>query len=145
MITSSNQFWFFYINVEEAKKFDAHKVGKWMYFFNDEEFASKICSLAVENNIVAEAKHSTNSPNGSGVCCFYLNCDDDFTHKKIISFFLDNNLIRRTKTGKLYNISFKLDDQTRAGQYGDDFKSEIKLSNYIDLETGEFIKEIADS
>ncbi|MCR4726303.1 MAG: hypothetical protein K5753_03690 [Clostridia bacterium] len=133
----SNQFWVYYVNMEERNKLDTHKTGKWMYFFNDVKFASKICSSAVENKIVVEAKHS-NSTNG--VCCFYLNCDDDFVHRKTISFFLDNNLIKRTKDGKLYNLSFKLDDQTRAGQYGDDFKSDIKLSNYINLETGEFIQ-----
>ena len=51
---------------------------------------------------------------------------------------MENNLIQKTKAGKLFNISFKLDDQTRAGEYGADFKSEIKLADFIDLYTGEW-------
>lgn len=52
---------------------DEHKCGKWMYYFGDVGFAAKVCQEAVENDIVAEAKHS-DSP--EGVCCFYLNGDD---------------------------------------------------------------------
>lgn len=52
---------------------------------------------------------------------------------------LENNLIRRTKTGRLYNISFKFDDQTLAGEYGSDFEGKIKLEQFVDLNTGEFI------
>ena len=48
-------------------------------------------------------------------------------------------MIRRTKSGKLFNISFKLDDQTRAGAYGDDFKAELKLESLMDLKTGEWL------
>ena len=48
-------------------------------------------------------------------------------------------MIQRTKKGKLYNISFKLDNQTRAGEYGKAFKSSIKLSNFINLDTEECI------
>ena len=132
----TNRFWIYYVNMEKKKKFDVHKVGKWMYFFNDMEFASKICTLAVESDVVAEAKHNNAA---SGVCCFYLNCDDESAHRKIISFLLNNDLIKRTKEGKLYNISFKFNDQTRAGKYGAEFKSDIKLSNFIDLETEAFI------
>lgn len=57
----------------------------------------------------------------------------------MISYFIENNLIRRTKTGKLYNISSKYDNQTRAGEYGDDFKGEIKLEKFINLNTGEWL------
>ena len=55
-------------------------------------------------------------------------------------FMMDNELILKTKTGRLYNISFKFDDQTRAGEYGADFKGVIKLAQFIDLNTGEWIK-----
>ena len=36
-------------------------------------------------------------------------------------------------------ISFKLDQQTLADQYGEDFKAEIKLEQFIDLYTGDWI------
>ena len=60
-------------------------------------------------------------------------------HKKIISFMKDNNLIKKTKNGKYYNISFKMDSQTRNLEYGVMFNAQLKLENFIDLDTGEFI------
>lgn len=133
-----NMAWVYYVNERECSSFDDHKVGKWMYFFDNAEFAKKICKEAVEQGVVAEAKHSNSS---KGVCCFYLNCDDTATHKRVLTYFIENHLIRKTKTGKLFNISFKLDEQTRAGEYGADFKGDIKLENFVDLNTGEWIKE----
>ncbi len=100
------------------------------------ERSLRLCAKTVEKGIVAESKHSNAS---EGVCCFYLNCDDIETHKKIIKFFIDNNLIRKTKAGKYYNLSFKLDSQTEDGEYGKDFNAEIKLAEFIDLSTGEWI------
>ena len=134
----SNPAWVFYVNEEAAAEFDENKVGKWMYFFGDREFAEKVCKQAVEDGVVAEAKHSNAL---EGVCCFYLNCDDMEAHKRTINYFIENGLIRRTKAGKLYNISFKLASQTLDGQYGSDFQSEIKLANFVNLETGEWIRE----
>ena len=126
--------WVYYVG-ETADQLDEHKCGKWMYFFGDVEFAEKICKAAVENGVVAESKHS-DAP--EGVCCFYSNGDDVEAHKRTIQFFLENNLIRKTKSGKLYKISFKFDDQTRAGEYGELFQSEIKLDRFLDLTTGEW-------
>ena len=57
----------------------------------------------------------------------------------MIAFMLEHGLVRKTKSGKLYNIGFKLDDQTRAGEYGTGFKARITLSDFVDLETGEFL------
>ena len=76
------------------------------------------------------------SPANRTLCS--LECDDMESHKKVIQFFLDNDMIQKTKTGKLYNISFKLDDQTRAGEYGDMIQSEINLEQFLDLYTGEW-------
>ena len=69
-----------------------------------------------------------------------INGDDIENHRRVIRFMMDNELILKTKTGRLYNISFKFDDQTRAGEYGADFKGAIKLAQFIDLNTGEWIK-----
>ena len=91
---------------------------------------------SVEMGVVAEAKH-TDGPDG--VCCFYLNGDDMTAHKRTIQFFLDNGLIAKTRTGRLYNISFKYDDQTRAGEYGDQFRGKITLDQFLNLNTGEWI------
>ena len=126
--------WVYYIG-ENADQLDKHTCGKWMYFFNDMRFASKICHEAVEKGIVTESKHR-DAP--EGVCCFYLNGNDLEAHKKTIQFFLDHDLIQRTKNGKLYTISFKFDYQTRAGEYGELFQPEIKLDRFLDLSTGKW-------
>lgn len=132
--------WVIYYNKDyqynEGYEFDAKKAGKWMYFFQDKEYAAQICKKAIEENIIQECKHNNSE---QGVVCFYLNYEDIATHKKVITYFLENNLIRKTKAGRLYNISFKLDNQTRAGEYGADYSSEIKLSNFMNLDTGEWL------
>lgn len=126
--------WVYYVNPDI--QLDSTKSGKWMYFFEDKEFVAKVCEDAVKKNIVIESKHTDDE---TGVACFYLNCDDIDVHKKIISYFIENNLIRKTKSGRFYNISFKLNAQTSAGEYGDKFHSDIKLSQFIDLDTGKWI------
>lgn len=133
----SNPYWVYYVDESEAKKFDDSKVGKWMYFFKDNDFAAKICEKAVADGVVAEAKHS-NAPDG--VICFYLNGDDIENHKRVIEFMLKYDLIRKTKAGKLYNESFKFDSQTRAHEYGTDFQGKLKLEQFIDLNTGEWVE-----
>ena len=125
--------WINYVNLKG--KLDEKKCGKWMYHFNDLSFAAQVCEKAVSEGIVVASKHSNDE---KGMCCFYLNSDDIVGHKRCIQFFLDNNLIQKTKTGKLYNISFKLDKQTRNGEYGNNYHSEIRLENFLDLETGKW-------
>lgn len=78
----------------------------------------------------------------SGVACFYINGDDVDAHKRVISFFLKNRLIPKTKKGLYTNISFKYDNQTRASEYGTDFEPKISLSKFINLETGEWLENI---
>lgn len=139
--------WVYYLNPESEPSLLTPYVGKWMYFFDiaGATFADEICQKAVEDNVVAEAKHTENlilSLQGTGVCCFYCNGNDIAAHKKVIAFFLENNMIRRTKSGKLFNISFKFDVQTRAGDYQDDFKAVIRLADFIDLVTGEWLPDI---
>lgn len=126
--------WIYYVS-DEYKPLSKEKCGKWMYFFENRKFVENICKKAIEEKAIIEAKHSADE---TGVACFYLNSDDVPGHKKIIEFFLTNNLIRQTKTGKLYNISYKLDKQTRNGEYGEDFKAEIKLDQFVDLITREW-------
>lgn len=144
-----NLFWTYYLQDEVC--LSDEKCGKWMYFFrssSDLERVSHLCMDAVREGIVQKSKHTNFSsfglnPNGesdSGVCCFYLEADDFEGHKKIIKYFLDNQMIQKTKSGRYYNISYKLDDQTRAGEYGSDFKGTIKLDQFIDLNSGKFIK-----
>lgn len=132
--------WYWYLSGEESK-LEKHKCGKWMYFFANQELAQNICEKAIESGACYECKCTDMEMQRTdiGVICFYLNADDIDNHKRIIQFMLDNNLIRKTKAGRYYNISFKFDDQTRAGEYGADFNGNIKLDQFIDLNTGKWI------
>lgn len=114
------------------------KCGKWMYFFNDKAFVEEICYRAVNEQVVSVAKHSDCD---EGVACFYLNIDDLEAHKRVIEFFIYNRLIRKTKSGRYYNNSYKLDSETYRGQYSafGNFTTEIKLDRFIDLKTGQWI------
>lgn len=138
MLKKDGWYWYFLVGENLLEK---HKCGKWMYFFEDQKFAQQICQKAIEEKVCYVCKCTdmeiTMTP--TGVICFYLNGDDMENHKRVISFMINNNLIRKTKTGKLYNNSFKFDDQTRAGEYGADFEGKIKLDKFINLQTGEFI------
>ena len=133
--------WFWYLS-EEYEKLDEHKCGKWMHFFDDQEFAKSICEKAIKNHVCWECKCTDMEMRGTptGVICFYSNGDDIENHKRIIQFMLDNKLIRKTKTGRYFNESFKFDDQTRAGEYGGNFEGKIKLNEFIDLDTGKWKK-----
>ncbi|MBQ6451722.1 MAG: hypothetical protein IJJ29_07345 [Solobacterium sp.] len=126
--------WVFYLSGKEDQ-LDQNKCGKWMYFFRDREFVEDICEKAVVNGVVYKCMHSDYD---EGIACFYLSGDDTANHKRVIRFFLDNDLIRKTKNGKLYNISFKYDYQSRAGEFGPMFKAAIKLDQFIDLKTGKW-------
>ena len=48
-------------------------------------------------------------------------------------------IMKNIKAGKLHNISFKRDEQTHAGEYGSKFHGELKLEEFVVLQTGEWI------
>ena len=141
--------WIFYLDTENEPALHTPSVGKWMYFFdkNGATFADEICREAVETGVAAEAKHTDDALvaiKSTGVCCFYCDGSDKIAQEKIIAFFLKNHMIRRTNTNKLYNIYFKFDAQTLAGEYQDGFKANIKLSDFLDLTTGEWLPSVVD-
>ena len=76
------------------------------HFSNDEdsiEYAKSVCKEAVERGIVQTAKHTRfgfifGPP--TGVACFYIHGADDAAHRRVIAYFLEKGLIRKTKTGK---------------------------------------------
>ena len=76
----------------------------------------------------------------SGVACFYKHGDEVGANWRVLAYFLEKGLIGKTKGGKLYNISFKYDEQTRNGEYGKNFVAEIKLDHFLNLSTGEWLK-----
>ena len=115
---------------------DPAKCGKWMWFVDNKARPEGLCRRAALEGVVAECKHSDDA---TGACCFYLEGDDLEAHRRAIGFFLDNGMVRRTKAGRLYDIPFKYDSQTRAGQYDGAFVAQLKLHDFVDLSTGEWI------
>ena len=132
--------WYWY-RTDGPNLLDRHRCGKWMYFFDNQKFALDLCEKAIKENVCYECKCTDleMARTEAGVICFYLNGDDIENHRRVIQFMMDNKLIRKTKTGRLYNISFKFDDQTRAGIYGANFEGVIKLAQFVDLNTGNWI------
>lgn len=116
IVQIDNVSWSYYIDVDRARSLEDHKSGKWMHFFNDISFAAAICRKAVLEGTVAECKHTSASAtnDGCGVICFYLNADDLEAHRRTLTFMLKNDLIRRTKAGKLYNIDLTLREISEA-------------------------------
>lgn len=104
-----------------------------------------IAGTAVLDGVVIEVKYSSPETaivagSKQGVYCFCLNGNDREGHKRILSYMLDNGLVRRTKSSKLYNISIKYDSETYARRHkGSGFSGKIKLTDFVDLETGMFI------
>jgi hypothetical protein len=133
--------WFWYHSDEEGN-LEMHKCGKWMYFFDNQLVAQQICEKAVSEHVCYVCKCTDMEAQSAktGVICFYLNGDDLENHKRVIQFLINNDLIRKTKTGKFYNISFKFDNQTRGGEYGVDFEGKLKLEQFIDLKSGNWIR-----
>lgn len=110
--------------------------GKWMHFFKDREWIAGRCREAVERGVVGMAKHSDAE---SGVACFCVNSDDYEGHRRILSYFVEHGMVRKAKDGRLNDISFKYDKGTKGRSYEEDYDDEIKLSDFVDLETGEIL------
>ena len=94
--------WYWYLSGEE-EKLDRHKCGKWMYFFDDQSFAQKICEKAIREGACYECKCTDMAEQmvPTGVICFYLNGDDIANHKRVLQFMIDNDLIRK-KIGRAH-------------------------------------------
>lgn len=120
-----NEYWVYYVSENHTEeKYDPDKVGKWMYFFYNRDFVDRVCSEAVERKIVNSAKYSNDI---KGVACFYINGDDLVAHKRVLNYFFEKHLIPKGKYSKL-------------GKYGKDFHARIRLSDFVDLETGRWLE-----
>ncbi|MED4052951.1 hypothetical protein P4654_02095 [Niallia taxi] len=125
---------------------DTDNVGKFMTFGKGfiTDGMQKLILKAIEQGITPLIKHTdTNarefllSSDGSWVIIWY-STDKENDLKKLAQFLMDNSLVPLTKSGRYYNIPFKYDEQTRNGEYGDQFKASISLKDLMDLNTGEF-------
>lgn len=120
-----------YYSVDNFVAFDNDNFGKWMFFFDNVTYAEQICRLAVQSGVCKRAKHANDA---GGICGFYTNADDIATHETILRFMLSNNLIRKTKSGKYFDISFKYEEENPDNTA----RTPLKLSDFVDLESGQF-------
>lgn len=133
MIITTNPAWVMY-DADNAQPIGL-KCGKWMHFFMTRAAAVAICETAITTSVVNSCKHSNGE---TGMICFYIDGTDLAAHQRVIRFMLDNQLIRKTEAGKLFDIAFKFDLQTVSGEYGQKVKAVMRLPDFIDLRTGDF-------
>ncbi|ANN34851.1 hypothetical protein A9498_26510 [Bacillus thuringiensis serovar coreanensis] len=122
-------------------------VGKFMTFVQD-DISNEIQELilkAIKQGVTSLVKHTDPdmlafnpyAKNGSLAIIWY-STDEEKTLKGLAKFLINHGLVPKTKAGKYYNISFKYDEQTRNGEYGEQFKPSISLKDLMDLNTGTF-------
>mgnify|MGYP000846725320 CR=1 FL=1 len=139
----SNPDWIFY-QADHADGSDI--VGKFLTYGRRlvTEGVGATIRKAIESGVIDHAKHS-NTESGhinrnarnpdEYVVCWYSSDNRDRL-QSLAEFLVENGMVRKTQGGRLYNIAFKYDSQTRAGEYGEGFVAEIKLADFIDLDTG---------
>ena len=151
-MTTKDIFPFAYINQIRFRKFQydpylsEDSSGKWMCFLSKKyyllDYVSYICKEYMELNNLSSHSCKIIDGNDSYVICFYIDIQNYKDHISCLSYLLQNHLVPKTKSGKLYNISFKLDNQTRNGEYGISFIPKLTLSDFFDLNTGEIKTEV---
>jgi hypothetical protein len=141
--------WEHYIAKDKSYDFKEDQCGGWQYSFdashNSLSIIRKICEKAMTEGVVAEIKHSNADAlriKGSGLCCFYCNGDDEEAHKKIIAFFIQNNMVLRDNYGNLRNMAFKYDATAKRRKKG---SIPIQLGDFVNLKTGEFKSKSGES
>lgn len=136
--------WVYYADTARIRSLVPKRCGKWMHFTGDFDHAEELVREAVLTGAVICAKRGTPyqmrmTDNVSTVCCFYLNGDDAEAHRRALRFMLEHDLVPKSSAGRLANVPFKYDEQTRAGEYGDRFRPRVTLSDFVNLDTGEFL------
>lgn len=117
--------------------------GFWQIYAPN-EFTEDLIQYLVDA-ITADALESgrvdTSYQRESTVCLLHCNSKDHNAMKDILKHLIATNKIPKTQAGKLYNISYKFNAQSQAGLTGDKFVALIKLEDFVDLYTGEFLDE----
>lgn len=137
-----NFFWVEVYNENTINELEGKEIGKWMVFFSPpiSEELKRIAYHAINEGVVRALKYSNIGEDfPTGVLCLYSDLNDNEEHRRIISFMLSHNLIKKTKDGKFNNISFKLDRQTKMGIYNKNYNPILTLDEFIDLSTGDFL------
>ncbi|PGX01696.1 hypothetical protein COE40_19200 [Bacillus cereus] len=124
---------------------ETDNVGKFMTFVKD-DISNELQELilkAIKQGATTLIKHTDPRTinfnpfvKDGSLAIIWYSTDEEKALKGLAKFLIDNDLVRKTKAGKYFNISFKYDDQTRNGEYGEQFKASISLKDLMDLDTG---------
>lgn len=134
MKTTVSDKWVYY-TADNFKSFLGNSFGKWMFYFDNPDYAEQICTVAVRDGVTKRAKHANAS---QGIGGFYTTADNYTEHRTIIAYMLRNNLIRRAANGKYFDIAFKYelaDDEASTPTLP---RTSLRLSDFIDLSDGTF-------
>lgn len=135
MYITTNENWIRYSSTRDWKLSNIKDGGKWMHFYKERSFAEEMITKALDTGVVKYAKHTKGS---SGMVCYYVSGTSLEAHYKVISFMLENNLIRLTNSLNYFDVNFKFNGQSWSKEYGNNFEGLLKLSDLIDLHSGKF-------
>lgn len=133
MYISEKGDWIRYSSEDDWKLSSIKDCGKWVNFYREIEFAKQVITRAIDLDIVKYAKHTKGN---SGALCLYVSATNVNDHMRVINFLKDQNLIRLKSDLSYFDNSFKLNGQSWSKEYGNFFEGLIKLSDFIDLNTG---------
>ncbi|MRB30586.1 hypothetical protein COD76_28005 [Bacillus cereus] len=127
---------------------ETDNVGKFMTFVKDDisDELQELILQAIKRDVTPFVKHTNPGilkpfnpyAKDRTLAVIWYSTDEEKALKNLAKFLIDNGLVPKTKAGKYYNIPFKYDEQTRNGEYGEQFKASISLKDLMDLTTGEF-------
>ncbi|PAE70579.1 hypothetical protein [Bacillus licheniformis] len=149
LVSYRNLGWCYYgINTTQNPAFkETDRIGKFTTHRKG-DLSNEVQELilkAIKQGVTPLVKHTNidtldlnpRSKDGSWVIIWY-STDEEKALKRLAKFLIDHGFVKKTKSGRYYNISFKYDEQTRNGEYGEQFKPSISLKDLMDLNTGEF-------
>lgn len=117
--------------------------GFWQIYAS-KEFTEELIQYladAISDGALESGRVDTSYQLDTTVCLLHCLSTDRDMMKRVLRYMIDTNKVQKTKSGRLYNISYKFIAQSQAGLTGDKFVALIKLEDFVDLRTGEFLDE----
>ena len=117
--------------------------GFWQ-IYAPKEFTEELIQYiadAISGGALESGRVDTSYQLDTTVCLLHCLSTDRNMMKRVLRYMIDTNKVQKTKSGRLYNISYKFIAQSQAGLTGDKFVALIKLEDFVDLHTGEFLDE----
>mgnify|MGYP001742377701 FL=1 len=117
--------------------------GFWQ-IYAPKEFTEELIQYladAISDGALESGRVDTSYQRDTTVCLLHCLSTDRNMMKRVLRYMIDTNKVQKTKSGRLYNISYKFNAQSQASLTGDKFVALIKLEDYVDLHTGKFLDE----